>query len=83
MKRDCDVGLNANNECKIDRFCDELKSLWKCVPEYQFSRLMHDLLTAYVKKHGRSLRFPDDDELMEFFIEYIGEVTPYVRVDDQ
>lgn len=66
---------------RIDRFCDELKSVWRCVPDWRFGQLMSNMFGAYYQKTGKDIFFPEDDELMEFFIEYIGENTPYIKAE--
>lgn len=64
---------------KIDRFCDELKSIWRCVPDWRFGQLMGIMLGAYIIEMGKDIFSPEDDEIMEFFIKYIGKNTPYIK----
>lgn len=65
---------------RINRFCDELKSVWHCVPDWRFGQLMSNMLGAYIQETGRDIFYQEDDEMMEFFIKYIGSATPYVRI---
>ena len=65
------------NPDRINKFCDELKSIWHCVPDWRFGQLMSNALEAYVTKKKRDIFFPEDDELMEFLKEYIGENNPF------
>ena len=62
---------------RIDRFCDELKSVWMCVPDWRFGQLMHNILCAFYEDTKRDIFYVEDDELMEYFIKYIGQNTPY------
>ena len=66
---------------RIDRFCDELKSVWRCVPDWRFGQLMINALDAYKQETGWDFFYKEDDDLMEFFIRYISENTGYVRAD--
>lgn len=59
---------------RIDEFCDELKKLWHHVPDWRFGQLMSNMLGAYVDKTRRDIFFPEDDEMMQFFKEYIEGV---------
>ena len=57
---------------RIDRFCDMLKSVWHCVPDWRFGQLVINLLDAYKKEnHGWDFFYKEDDDLMEFFVRYI------------
>lgn len=64
---------------RIDRFCNELKSVWRIVPDWRFGQLMSNMLGAFSQKTEKDFFFAEDEELMEFFIQYICESTPYVR----
>lgn len=68
---------------RIDKFCDELKTIWHCVPDWRFGQLMSNMLGAYVTEKKRDIFFPEEDELMEFFKKYIncGENNPFYRSD--
>lgn len=66
---------------RIDRFCDEMKSVWHCVPDWRFGQLIINLLDAYKQETGWDFFYKEDDDLMEFFIRYISENTGYVRAD--
>ena len=57
---------------RIDKFCDELKTIWHCVPDWRFGQLMSNMLGAYVTEKKRDIFFPEDGELIEFFREYIN-----------
>lgn len=61
---------------RIDQFCNRLKSIWRCVPDWRFGQLMSNMLGAFVDETGRDIFFPEDDEMMEFFIKYIGKFFP-------
>lgn len=65
------------NPERIDRFCDELKSVWHCVPDWRFGQLMSNMLGAFVQETGKDIFYPEDDEMMEFFTKYVGLTSPY------
>lgn len=60
---------------RIDKFCDDLKALWHCIPDWRFGQLMSNMLGAYVAQTKRDIYFPEDNELMTFFTEYMREAT--------
>lgn len=60
---------------RIDKFCDDLKALWYCIPDWRFGQLMSNMLGAYVAQTKRDIFFPEDNELMKFFTEYMREAT--------
>ena len=67
---------------RIDEFCDELKALWHCVPDWRFGQLMSNMLGAYVSETGRDIFFPEEPEMMEFFRKYIRSNSPFINPTD-
>ena len=63
---------------RIDKYCNELKAVWKCVPDWRFGQLMSNMLGEYVAETGRDIFFPEDEEMFEFFKEYIVKNSPWV-----
>ena len=64
---------------RIDEFCDELKALWHCVPDWRFGQLMSNMLGAFVQETGKDIFFPEEPEMMEFFRKYIKGNSPFIR----
>lgn len=64
---------------RIDRFCDELKAIWHTVPDWRFGQLMSNMLGEYVATTKRDIFFPEDEEMMKFFREYVKKMSPYYR----
>ena len=58
---------------RIDKFCDELKTIWHQVPDWRFGQLMCNILGEYDSKTKKDPFFPEDDELMVFFKQYFNE----------
>jgi hypothetical protein len=56
---------------RIDKFCDELKVIWRRVPDWRFGQLMSNMLGEFVAKTKQDIFFPEDDVIMEFFKEYM------------
>ena len=67
---------------RIEPFLNELGSGWRCLPDWRFGQLMVNLAAAYAGKYGTDLFYVEDDDLMEFFIQYINSVVPYNRKEN-
>ena len=57
---------------RIDKFCDELKIVWKRLPDWRFGQLMMNLLGEYQAVTGRDPFFPEEDEMLDFFRGFVG-----------
>lgn len=62
---------------RIDEFCNELARLWKtnCI-DWRFGQLISNVLGSYQDETKRDIFFPEDDELLDFFKKYFGELKP-------
>ena len=60
---------------RIDKFCDELKAIWHCVPDWRFGQLMSNMLGEFVAETKQDIFFPEDDVIMAFFKEYM-KISP-------
>ena len=59
---------------RIDKFCDELKTIWHKVPDWRFGQLMMNLFAVYKIKYSAVDWFnAEDDELINFFKEYFNK----------
>lgn len=57
---------NAN---RIDSFCDELKEIWKKVPDWRFFQLMNNF-QRYIGSDGFYL---EEDKALQYLKEFISE----------
>lgn len=60
------------NPNRIDAFCDTLKKIWHVYPDWRFGQLMSNMLGDFVATTGRDIFYPEDDEMLEFFLEFVG-----------
>ena len=59
---------------RIDKFCNELKTIWHKVPDWRFGQLMMNLFAVYKIKYSAVDWFnAEDDELINFFKEYFNK----------
>lgn len=56
---------------RIGEFCDRLKKIWACVPDWRFGQLMVNALGEM----GRDPFFPEDDAMIEYLEAYITRVS--------
>ena len=56
---------------RIAAYCDRLKVIWECVPDWRFGQLMSNMLGAYVSEKQRDIFFPEDEEMFAFFESYM------------
>lgn len=54
---------------RIDLFCDRLKVVWRCAPDWRFGQLMMNIL-GDMSATGRDPFFPEDDEMIAYFESY-------------
>lgn len=59
------------NPNRIDLFCKTLAELWHLVPDWRFGQLMSNMLGGYVSEKNRDIFFTEDDEMLEYFRQYI------------
>ncbi|MBQ1792091.1 MAG: hypothetical protein II008_18085 [Oscillospiraceae bacterium] len=55
---------------RIDKFCSELARCWHEVPDWRFGQLISNVLGEYVAQTKKDIFFPEDDELLSFFLQY-------------
>lgn len=65
------------NTKRIDIFCDQLKKVWHCVPDWRFGQLMSNMLGDFVAETGQDIFFPEDDEMMNFFMKFAETYSTY------
>lgn len=60
---------------RIDKFCDELKTIWHKVPDWRLSQLMKNALNEWINLYGTDPFYAEDPEFMEFIKSFIEETT--------
>ena len=52
---------------RIDKFCDELKTMWKSVPDQRFGQLMVNFFGFVLEQSGKnSVWRIEEDEMLEY-----------------
>ena len=64
---------------RIRKYCNRLAAVWERVPDWRFGQLMSNMLRSYTLETRRDIFFPEDEELISFFEEYINRpgTSPY------
>ena len=57
---------------RINEYCDRLKAIWSCVPDWRFGQLMINMLGDFVAETKMDIFFPEDEEMFEYFEKYMG-----------
>lgn len=62
---------------RIDKFCDELKTIWHQVPDWRFGQLMENMLSARLQavQNPNGCFYTEDEELFAFFESYMKEIV--------
>ena len=65
------------NPDRIDKFCDELKTIWHQVPDWRFGQLMENMLSARLQavQNPNGFFYTEDEELFAFFENYMKEIV--------
>lgn len=63
---------------RIDEFCKRLAAVWHKVPDWRFGQLMVNVLGEM----NRDPFFPEDEEMIEFFENYVKKNSPYYDSDN-
>lgn len=62
------------NPNRLHKFYDELKKIhMEHFPDWRFGQLVNNVLGWWTAKHKRDIFFPEEDEMIEIFKEYIEE----------
>ena len=61
---------------RIDKFCDELKTIWHQVPDWRFGQLMENMLSVRLQavQNPNGFFYTEDEELFAFFKSYMNEI---------
>lgn len=69
-------------ESDINKVCMRLRDIWAKWPELRFGQLLVNLLGDYYAKTGRDCFYTKDEELLEYFEEYMNQNSPWYRPGD-
>ena len=59
---------------RLDKFYDELKEFHKKnFPDWRFGQLIVNVFTEWQAKTNRDVFFPEEDEMIQIFRDYIEE----------
>ena len=66
---------------RIDKFCDELKTIWHQVPDWRFGQLMENMIGARYQavQNPTGIFYTEDEELLAFFKNYMKEIVKESR----
>ncbi len=56
---------------RINKFCDELKTIWHQVPDWRFGQLMWNII-SFCQNRGKDSFFLEDEELFENYMKEMG-----------
>ena len=56
---------------RIPGFCNRLARVWEQVPDWRFGQLMSNVLSEFQAQKHRDIFFPEDEEMISFFEEYM------------
>ena len=56
---------------RIDKFCDDLKTVWHQLPDWRFGQLMLNVLSQYMSDTGRDVFYLEEPEMMDYFRKYV------------
>lgn len=60
---------------RLDKFYDELKEIHKKnFPDWRFGQLIVNVLADWQAKTKRDIFFPEEDEMIQIFRDYVNEV---------
>jgi len=60
---------------RLDKFYDELKEIHKKhFPDWRFGQLITNVLANWQAKTKRDIFFPEEDEMIQIFRDYVNEV---------
>lgn len=57
---------------RIDKFCDELKTIWHQVPDWRFGQLIYNLILTQLTSGG--VFYTEDEEMMKAIKEKIKDL---------
>ena len=68
---------------RLDYFYDEMSRLHKkYLPQWRFGQLCSNFFSWLMSAQGRDIFFPEEDEMLKWFKEYLKEVVGEERFED-
>ena len=62
---------------RIDKFCRQLASIWKMVPDWRFGQLIFNAFSEMKMDPF----YKEDDDMLEYLENYIKKNSPYYKED--
>lgn len=60
---------------RIDKLCDELKTIWHQVPDWRFGQFILNMERACHIDTGKDVFYLEDDDFFKFMKEYFKKIT--------
>ena len=60
---------------RIDKFCDELKTIWHQVPDWRFGQFILNMERACHIDTGKDVFYLEDDDFFKFMKGYFKKIT--------
>ena len=67
-------GNNMREPNRIDKFCNSLANIWNNVPDWRFTQLIINAISAYIPD-PTALFYLEDEDFIEFLRKYIKAVV--------
>lgn len=58
---------------RIDKFCDELKTIWHQVPDWRFGQFMVNMDQIIHIHYDKDMFYIEDDNMLEIMKDYFKE----------
>ena len=58
---------------RIDKFCDELKTIWHKVPDWRFGQFMVNMDQIIHIHYDKDMFYIEDDDMLEIMKDYFKE----------
>lgn len=62
---------------RIDKFCRQLASIWKMVPDWRFGQLIFNAFSEMKMDPF----YKEDDDMLEYLENYVKKNSPYYKED--
>lgn len=64
----------ARDPKRIDKVCNAVRAAWSFYPDLRFAQLMSNALLAYQEQTDKDPYYLEDDDFIEFLMEFVSEV---------
>ena len=62
---------------RIDKFCRQLASIWKMVPDWRFGQLIFNAFSEM----NMDPFYKEDEDMLEYLENYVKKNSPYFKED--